>query len=276
MITNALKDAGKALMLSSVPSKLPCREKEHDEILTYMKNNIVSKGHGSGLYISGMPGTGKTATVRQIANELAKKKKDTLPNFEFHEINAMKLPTAAHIYTELARKLIGQHFSPNIAVKKLSKYFSIKDRDRKICVLLVDELDYLLTRQQKVIYNMFDWPTKKNAKLVVIGIANTMDLPERLLPRVSSRMGTARVVFKAYQRFQLTEIIEQRLQSTKVFSKDAICFGASVVASVTGDCRTVLQICRRAVEIARRDIQINGLSENINNNNKRAKTKKKK
>ena len=137
----------------------------------------------------------------------------------------------------------------------------------------MDELDYLLTRQQKVIYNIFDWPTKSNAKLVVIGIANTMDLPERLLPRVASRMGTTRVVFKAYQKNQLIQIIKHRLEETKVFSDDAIGFCAMSVAAVSGDCRTALQICRRAVEIAQMDLRENGIAHLIENqkNKKRAK-----
>lgn len=79
----------------------------------------------SGLYISGMPGTGKTATVRQIAGELQKYttksggkkrrgsksrgKKKILPEFDFFEINAMKLPTPKHIYTELAKQLMDKH-----------------------------------------------------------------------------------------------------------------------------------------------------------------------
>eukprot|EP01083_Nonionella_stella_P101003 285738_1 len=288
MINQALNDASKALMLSAVPKYLPCREKEHDEIEAYMKQQIMSRGQGSGLYISGMPGTGKTATVRQIANELKrhvgrgkkKRKKQTteLPDFEFVEINAMKLPTPQHIYTELTKQLLGKHFAPNTAVRKLVKYFSTKDETRKVIVLLVDELDFLLTRQQKVIYNLFDWPTKAEAKLVVIGIANTMDLPERLLPRVSSRLGTQRVVFKSYARHQLTEIIEQRLESTKVFSADAIRFCASAVAGVSGDCRTALQICRRAVEIAQKDVAQNGiaqLGQRDNHNTKRVKTRSK-
>ena len=151
----------------------------------------------------------------------------------------------------------------------MEKYFSTKDKARKVCVLLVDELDYLLTPQQKVIYNIFDWPTKSSAKLAVIGTANTMDLPERVLPRVSSRMGTTRVVFKAYQREQLKQIIEQRLQATKVFSNDAITFCAMAVAGVSGDCRTALQICRRAVEIAQNEIKSNGIGYLIDNDRKR-------
>jgi len=32
-------------------------------------------------------------------------------------------------------------------------------------------------RKQSVLYNIFEWPTYKSAKLVVLAIANTMDLP---------------------------------------------------------------------------------------------------
>jgi origin recognition complex subunit 1 len=58
--------------------------------------------------------------------------------------------------------------------------------------VLVDELDQFLTGNQKVIYNFFDWPNRPSSKLIVIAIANTMDLPERvMLNRVSSRIGTS-------------------------------------------------------------------------------------
>ena len=58
-------------------------------------------------------------------------------------------------------------------------------------VVLVDELDLLVNKNQKVIYNLFDWPFHPHSRLIVIAIANTMDLPERLLAnKVSSRLGT--------------------------------------------------------------------------------------
>jgi len=60
---------------------------------------------------------------------------------------------------------------------------------QEVVVLLLDELDYLVTKTQSVIYNIFEWATSAHAALVVIGISNTMDLPERLLPRVHSRLG---------------------------------------------------------------------------------------
>ena len=57
-------------------------------------------------------------------------------------------------------------------------------------VVLMDELDLLVTSKQTVMYNFFEWPTWMHSRLIVVAVANTMDLPERMLSnKVSSRMG---------------------------------------------------------------------------------------
>ena len=57
-------------------------------------------------------------------------------------------------------------------------------------VVLMDELDQLMTTKQDVVYNFFNWPTLMNSKLIVLAVANTMDLPERVMTgRVRSRLG---------------------------------------------------------------------------------------
>jgi hypothetical protein len=74
-----------------------------------------------------------------------------------------------------------------------------------------------------VLYNLFNWPMLQHSRLVVVGIANTMDLPERLLPRVSSRMGMKRIVFEPYTRVQIEAIVKSRLRHhTAVFQADAV------------------------------------------------------
>jgi origin recognition complex subunit 1 len=63
-------------------------------------------------------------------------------------------------------------------------------------VVLMDELDQLVTPKQDVVYNFFNWPTLVGSKLVVIAVANTMDLPERVMTgRVRSRLGKSNFVF---------------------------------------------------------------------------------
>lgn len=59
--------------------------------------------------------------------------------------------------------------------------------------------------------SIFEWPNRPKAQLTVLAIANTMDLPERLLMnRVSSRMGLTRLTFQPYKVKQLQTIISSR------------------------------------------------------------------
>lgn len=66
----ALEKAKEHLLLSFIPTSIPCREKERREVYDYLRYSIKQGGNGSPLYISGMPGTGKTATVREVIREL--------------------------------------------------------------------------------------------------------------------------------------------------------------------------------------------------------------
>lgn len=57
-----------------------------------------------------------------------------------------------------------------------------------------------------------------------------MDLPEKLLPRISSRMGIQRLCFGPYNYQQLQEIISNRLQGIDAFEKQAIEFASRKVS----------------------------------------------
>lgn len=47
-----------------------------------------------------------------------------------------------------------------------------------------------------LIYNLFEWSYSSKGSFSLIIIANTMDFPERLSPKLLSRMGNQRLVFK--------------------------------------------------------------------------------
>jgi len=68
---------------------------------------------------------------------------------------------------------------------------AVFSRKHLFSVVLMDELDQLMTTKQDVVYNFFNWPTLVNSKLIVLAVANTMDLPERVMTgRVRSRLGS--------------------------------------------------------------------------------------
>jgi len=195
--------------------------------------------------------SGKTATVVRVISELAAR--SDLPAFEYVEINGMKLPEPHQLYTALWKALTGKHASPAKAAVYLDQRFRTTNPRRPLCVLLVDELDFIMTRQQNVIYNLFDWPGRKSARLIVIGISNTIDLPDMLMPRVHSRLGLTKLHFEPYSTAQIQEIIADRLRALPAFGEGAIELCARKIASISGDIRRALQICRRAAEICEED-----------------------
>jgi len=155
-----------------------------------------------------MPGTGKTATTLEVIRKLLRNQKGgkNSRKFEFIHINAMSLTNPNLVYTILAEKIIGRRMSPQSAALFLDEFFKKKDKVQivlrhmlkstrqsskkslqqaqkvaeKIRVLLVDELDALITQKQTLLYNLFEWPCNNTSRLLVISIANTMNLPERL------------------------------------------------------------------------------------------------
>jgi origin recognition complex subunit 1 len=136
--------------------------------------------------------------------------------------------------------------------------------ERPVTVLLLDEIDYLITKKETLVYNFFDWPLRgkpltqmrwcylvhdgsfsssllcslfllaTTARLVVIGISNTINLPEKLSTRVQSRIGGDRCNFRSYNVQDTITILKTRLgmlgssDGHPVFEEDAINVSVSV------------------------------------------------
>lgn len=241
------------LHVASVPAALPCREEEFSTVYAHLESAITD-GVGSCIYISGTPGTGKTATVREVVAQLhASVQAEELDDFAFVEINGMKVTDPHQSYSLLWEAVTGERVAPQHALGLLSREFSQPSPRRVPVVVLMDELDQLVTKSQSVMYNFFHWPSLPHARLIVLAVANTMDLPERTLSnKISSRLGLRRVTFQGYSHNQLMKIIESRLEDVPgdVVDPDAIQFASRKVAQVSGDARRALDMCRRAVEMA--------------------------
>ena len=258
--------ARSTLHVSAVPHALPCRENEFDTVYSHLEA-AISAGTGSCIYISGTPGTGKTATVREVVGSLqASVAEEQLDDFYFVEINGMKVTDPHQSYSLLWEALKGDRVSPAHALELLEREFTTPSPRRVPCVVLMDELDQLVTRNQGVMYNFFNWPQLRHSRLIVLAVANTMDLPERTLSnKISSRLGLTRITFPGYTHTQLMTIIQSRLEDVGrvIVEPDAIQFASRKVAAVSGDARRALDICRRAVEIAEQEMPTDPGKENL-------------
>lgn len=111
------------LHMSVIPASLPCRTVELNSLQNYLMSGLRDRKQLRPLYISGMPGTGKTATVTAAVNalkDLVKRKE--LEDFRFIEINCLMLKHPLDAYTALWRGLSGSHTSSKTALQNLNKY----------------------------------------------------------------------------------------------------------------------------------------------------------
>lgn len=236
--------------------QLPCREEQFEEVYASLESAVMEQA-GCCVYVLGTPGVGKTATIREAIGMLRDNvQQGYVDDFDFVEINCLQLLAPAAAYERLWEFLSSIKVTPSNAALLLEEHFA-RGPARPL-VVLMDELDQLVTKNQKVLYNFFNWPTYAQSKLIVVAVANTMDLPERVFSnKIASRLGLRRIQFKGYTELELGVVIAHRLTLMSEANKrrvhildDAKRFASKKVALVSGDARRALNICRRAVELA--------------------------
>lgn len=209
-------------------------------------------------------GTGKTACVRKILNPSQLSNK-----FKTVYINCTSLQTPSAIYKAICNELtIKPATDKDTNLKNIQKYFCSKSN--KMLLLVLDEIDELIEKKQSVLYTIFEWPTLPNSKIILIGIANSLDLTNRALARLqlqSTELKPKLVHFAPYTKQQIVDIFRNRLEEAgvlDVFPLSTIHLLSAKVAAMSGDVRKALDIGRRVAEIAKqqsnaKDINLNEL-----------------
>ena len=254
---------------------LPCRKNEQDIIYNYIKKGLQANGNYNSLYIAGMPGTGKTASVKTIVNILESELKeaqnkingkkigtDGIIPFRKLFLSGIDYPNTSNVFKVIYKFIFAKEkvkLNINNYIQLLDKFFSKRKKfnsssalnDPSNChiLLIIDEIDILINSSQNLLYNIFNWTTYEYSKLIVISISNTLDLPNRLLPKIKSRMGNNVIMFKPYNKEELRIIIKDRGIDLKLFSEDAIRLSCVKVAAINGDLRRIFLILTRAKQI---------------------------
>lgn len=87
-------------------------------------SNAGKDDQGPCLYVFGVPGTGKTATVREVMRGLrARADAGKLPGFRFVEVNALRLPSPHHVYVQLYRVSPGTRFCRNSSQHAFVRFY---------------------------------------------------------------------------------------------------------------------------------------------------------
>ncbi|NXA44299.1 CDC6 protein, partial [Eudromia elegans] len=264
----------KRLLHTAVPERLLARERETGEIRRFLREHVCAGKPGS-LYISGAPGTGKTACVGRVLQDC----QEELASSRTVVLNCMSLSSSQGVFAAVAARLgLPARAPARELARSLEKQLTAKG---PMVLLVLDELDQLDSKGQDVLYTVFEWPWLPGSRLVLIGgwrrvgagpvppraraelalpagMANALDLTERGLARLQARPGCRPrlLPFAPYSREQLITILQERLgqvAGAPVLDGSALQFCARKVSSVSGDARKALDVCRRALELLERD-----------------------
>ena len=252
--TTLYRQARRLFSRSSNSGKLIGREDERAELSNFIATRLQSKSAGC-LYVSGPPGTGKSALVEEVVQQFQDES-----NFALSTINCMSVRSTKDLSQKLCEDLgldeeAGFDYLQSCFVRG-------KARDSKKYLVVLDEVDSLVDLDLELLYSLFEWSLRASSRLVLIGIANALDLTDRLLPRLKSRnLKPELLPFMPYTAVQIANVLTSKLRTLVPDEKQmapflhpaAIQFCAKKVASQTGDLRKAFDICRRAIDLVEQE-----------------------
>jgi len=247
------------LQSSYIPDQLPHRMEQVDSVASVI-SAALQGDKPSNIMISGKTGTGKTAVVKFIGNEL--RKADASGNAcEFVYINCEVVDTHYGILHSIGshnqddRNIPPTGWSTERVYGEMCNYI---DSQGKVFIIALDEIDRLLLKgSDDVLYHLLVINENlRNSKVSLIGISNNLKFVELLGPRVRSRLGEEKIYFRPYVREQLEDILRERAKlafEEGTIEEGVIPYCAVISAQETGDARRALDLLRVASDIAERD-----------------------
>jgi cell division control protein 6 len=233
--------------------RLVGRDTERQELRDFIRPRLEKANSGCA-YVSGPPGTGKSALVNEICDEMQESM-----TFQRSYVNCMSVKSAKDLSAKLLEDFDEMDVLEGAEEKALHGLFS-----KKSCAHLVilDEVDHLLDVDIELLYQVFEWSMQSSSNLTVIGIANALDFTDRFLPRLKSRgLKPQLLPFMPYSVAQIASILTSKLKAllpenttatadfVPFLHPTAIQFASKKVAAQTGDLRKAFAISARALDL---------------------------
>ncbi|KAJ5358778.1 uncharacterized protein N7496_011191 [Penicillium cataractarum] len=241
--------------------RLVGRDSEREKVATFIEDCVKSQKGGC-LYISGPPGTGKSAMVNEVCQDM------DLSDVKVSHVNCVSMRNARDVYSKLI-----QDFDEDSDVFKKSEGDRLKDmfvpsKPNGLFLVSLDEMDHLLMGDSGVLQSLFEWSLSNKSTLILIGIANALDLTDRSLPQLKAKnLRPILLPFLPYTAASIANVITKRLRSLIPVGMDndpkfvpflqpaAIQLCAKKVASQTGDLRKAFELIKRAIDTIEQETQ---------------------
>jgi cell division control protein 6 len=245
---------------SYIPPRLPHREHQIRQVAEVLapalRGNVPSN-----LLIYGKIGTGKTAVVAQVRQDI-QRRTDLSGEVAFITVNCGNLDTAYGLLQTIGNTFArteSERIPTGWSLDRVQTSMKqLMDSRGGIQILVLDEIDRLVARSgDDILYILSDLNSHlQSARLVILGISNDLKFTNGLDARVRSRLNEEKILFPPYDAPQLQDILRDR--SREAFKDGVVDAGviercAAYAALENGDARRALALLRLAAEMAERD-----------------------
>ncbi len=230
-----------------VPERLPHRDAEIDALVCALRPVLQGK-KPQNVFVFGKSGTGKTATVRFVLNELQQysdRAKGLYINcFQFNTRHAVLTQAANFLGMPTPRRGVGTDETYAQMLKALQSV-------QFIPVIVLDEADQLAHHSEasKLFYDLLRVAEQQRKGFGIIFISNAAEFPARLDDRVRSSLAEQTICFEPYSPQQLKDILRARTEyafHSNALDSEVINVAAAHAAKFGGDARIAIECLLRS------------------------------
>ncbi|OQE44813.1 hypothetical protein PENCOP_c002G07455 [Penicillium coprophilum] len=256
IVNSVYSQARQLFARGSNSGRLVGRDAEREKLVSFITEGMESQKGGC-LYISGPPGTGKSAMVQEVCADL------DLSNVRVSHVNCASMRISRDVYSRLVQDFCGDSdMFKKSEGDRLKSTFIPSKKGQDLFLVSLDEIDHLLNGDSGVLQSLFEWSLQSESKLMLIGIANALDLTDRSLPQLKAKNLKPRLLpFLPYSAASIANVMTNRLRSLLPAGAEsdpklvpfvqpaAIQLCSKKVASQTGDLRKAFELIKRAIDV---------------------------
>ncbi len=219
---------------------------------------ILMNSSVHGIFVYGNPGTGKSAVITSLMQELEQEAEKQSIELRSIYVNCAENRTETVILVELLSQLNPDKDYPRMGwtrAKALSEFKKTLNTLGKTNILVVlDEVDYVLRESgDDILYRLSRINGKVKPGVSTIIISNDIKVYDYIKPRTQSAFGRVKVVFSPYNEDELHDILQDRVKyafKQGVVSGPVIRKIAEIEGSRSGDARRALELVDSCAKLA--------------------------
>ena len=239
-----------------VPEQFQFRENQMRELAFQIRPGMRG-GRPLNSICKGLPGTGKTTSVRKLFSEISDATKKLVPVYVNCQIDNTKFA----IFSQIYRKLTG-HLPPasGTSFKQLFDAIArILLKEEIVLLVALDDANYLLYENEinKVLYTLLRaHEAYEGVRIGVIVIISDLDvdLAQAVDARVTSVFRPTEIYFPPYEQAEIREIMQERVMQglfPGVLPEEMLSLVVEQTQG-TGDLRVGIDLLKRATMSAER------------------------